>query len=75
MCLTQTDLQVMVIAALLPSVYCFKLQFMTKISSDTWKQHLIRKFDNSFRHLTDTLALNNDDISMYNKEIYPDELT
>ena len=56
-------------------LYCYELQFMTKISKDPSKQHLINKFNNTFRYLDDILALNNDDFSMYIKEIYPVELT
>ena len=48
---------------------------MTKISKDPSKQHLIHKFNITFRYLDDILALNNDDFSMYTKEIYPVELT
>ena len=48
---------------------------MTKISKDPSKQHLIQKFNNTFRYLDDIFALNNDDFSMYTKEIYPAELT
>ena len=55
-------------------MYC-ELQFMTKISKDSSKQHLIQKFNNTFRYLDDILAINNDDFSMYTKEIYPVELT
>ena len=51
-------------------LYCYELQFMTKISKDTPKQHLIQKNNNTYRYLDDTLALNNDDFSMYIKEIY-----
>ena len=36
---------------------------------------MIHKFNNTFRYLDDTLALNNDDFSMYTKEIYPVEIT
>ena len=56
-------------------LYCYELQFMTKISKDPSKQHLINKFNNTFRYLDDILALNNDDFSMYINEIYPVELT
>ena len=48
---------------------------MTKISKKPSKQHLIQKFNNTFRYLDDILALNNNDFRMYNKEIYPVELT
>ena len=56
-------------------LYCYELQFMTKISKDPSKQHLIQKFNNTFRYLDDILALNNDDFSMYTKEIYSVELS
>ena len=56
-------------------LYCYELQFMTKINKDPSKQHMINKFNNTFRYLDDILALNNDDFSMYTKEIYPVELT
>ena len=46
-------------------LYCNELQFMTKISKDTSKQHLIQKFNNTFRYLDDILAFNNDYFSMY----------
>ena len=55
-------------------LYCYELQFMTKISKDPSKQHLINKFINTFRYLDDILSLNNDDFSMYINEIYPAEL-
>ena len=45
-----------------------------KTSKDPLKQHLIQKFNNTFRYLDDILAPNNDDCSMCNKEIYPVEL-
>ena len=56
-------------------LYCYELQFMTKISKDPSKQHLIQKFNNTFRYSDDIQALNNDDFSMNTKEIYPVELT
>ena len=56
-------------------LFIYELQLMTKISKDQSKQHLIQKFNNSFRYLDDILALNNGDFSMYTSEIYPAELT
>ena len=56
-------------------MYCFELQFITKISKGPSKQHLIQTFNNIFRYLDDILSLNNDDFSMYTKEMYPVELT
>ena len=48
---------------------------MTRISKNPSKQHLVDKFNNTFRYLADILALNNDDFSMYTKEIFQFELT
>ena len=48
---------------------------MAKISKDPLKQHLVEKFNNTFRYLDDILSLNNDDFNVYYKEIYPTELT
>ena len=42
---------------------------MTIISKDPLRLHLIQTFNNIFRYLDDILALNNDDFSMYSKEI------
>lgn len=39
-------------------LYCYESQFMAKISKDPSKQHLIEKFNNTFRYLDDILALN-----------------
>lgn len=36
---------------------------------------MIHKFDNIFRYLDVYLSPNNDDFSIYTKEIYPDELS
>ena len=44
-------------------------------TSSNPEDDLIHKFNNTFRYLGDILALNNDDFSMYTKEIYPVELT
>ena len=46
---------------------------MTKINKDPSKQHLIQK--HTFRYLDPILGLNNDDFSMYTREIYPAKLT
>lgn len=55
---------------------CNELQFMTKVSQDHSKQHLIQKFINTFRYLVhDISAINNEDFSMLTKKIYPAELT
>lgn len=56
-------------------LYCYESQFMARISKDPSKQHLVQKFNNTFRYLDDILALNNDDFNMYYNEIYPPELT
>ena len=56
-------------------LYCYESQFMARISKDPSKQHLIDKFNNTFRYLDDILALNNDDFNKYYEEIYPKELT
>ena len=56
-------------------LYCYELQFMTKINKDPSKQHLIQKWNNTFRYLADILAMNNDYFSMYTNGICPAELT
>ena len=56
-------------------LYCYESQFMAKISKDPTKEHLVQKFNNTFRYLDDILALNNDDFNTFTKEIYPPELT
>ena len=56
-------------------LYCYESQFMTNISKDPSKYHLIEKFNNTFRYLDDILSLNNDDFNTYCKDIYPKELT
>ena len=56
-------------------LYCYESQFMTKISKDPSQQHLVDKFNNTFRYLDDILALNNDDFNTYINDIYPAELT
>ena len=48
---------------------------MTEITKDPLKQHLIQILNNTFRYLDDISPLNNDNFSMYPKEIYPAELT
>ena len=56
-------------------LYCYESQFMAKISKDPSQQHMVQKFNNTFRYLDDILALNNDDFNTYTSEIYPPELT
>ena len=46
-----------------------------KISKDPSNQYLIKNLKILFRYLDGTLALNNDDFSMYTAYIYPIEQT
>ena len=39
------------------------------------KQHLVEKFNNTFRSLEDILALDNNDFNIHTKDIYPVELS
>ena len=56
-------------------LYCYESKFMTVINKDPSRQHLVSKFNNTFRYLDDILALNNDDFDKFIHEIYPRELT
>ena len=56
-------------------LYCYESQFMTKLSKDPSKLHLIDKFNNTYRYLDDIFSLNNQEFSQYTAEIYPKELT
>ena len=40
-------------------LYCYESQFMTKLSKDLSKLHLIDKFNNTYRYLDDIFSLNN----------------
>ena len=48
---------------------------MAEINKDHSKQHLVDKFNNTFRYFDDILALNNDDFNINTKDVYPVELS
>ena len=52
-------------------LYWYESQFMARINKDSSKQHLVEKFNNTFRYLDNILALNNDDCNSFTKDKYP----
>lgn len=53
---------------------CLELEFIIYIRKDHLKHNLMQTFNNNVRYFDDLLALNNDDLRMYNKVIYLVEL-
>lgn len=56
-------------------LYFYKIQCMTKLSTESSKFNSIEKISDTYRYITDIFSKNNEQFSKYSALIYPNELT